>query len=95
MIGSALFIYKPLYVIGHDAFEKYKLHIEGVGLSLERIVEVLLEIQLSAIKFYDVKHHTRVPFYPLFCREHFQADVYEFSAKKFMVTKKSRYLYIW
>ncbi|MDI6886946.1 MAG: hypothetical protein QMD22_11545, partial [archaeon] len=34
---------------------KRKLHMAGVGLSLARIVEELLEIQLSVIKFYDVK----------------------------------------
>ncbi|MDI6811028.1 MAG: transposase, partial [archaeon] len=34
---------------------KRKLHMAGVGLSLERIVEELLEIQLSVINFYDVK----------------------------------------
>ena len=34
---------------------KRKLHMAGLGLSLERMVEELLEIQLSIIKFYDVK----------------------------------------
>ena len=34
---------------------KRKLHKAGLELSLERMVEELLEIQLSVIKFYDVK----------------------------------------
>jgi len=34
---------------------KLKLHNAGLRLSLERMVEELLEIQLPVIKFYDVK----------------------------------------
>ncbi len=34
---------------------KRKLHRAGVKLSLERILEELSEVQLSVIKFYDVK----------------------------------------